>query len=181
MDRLDLSGSVDSMIELAEARMRRRLSPYMVEAQTNVTTSDGIGALPGDFGTMVRVRYSNRILDNVAGGAAMNIVQTLTEPYAYGIEGGSLKLWPESDFTVSILYNPRWTGLSSGTPTTALLTSHPDLYFYGTMLGAEGYLANDSRAANFKALFDEALAEAEGYLTRQKYNGPLVPKVAFVP
>jgi hypothetical protein len=49
------------------------------------------------------------------------------------------------------------------------------------MLFAEGYVANDSRAALFKGLWDETLASVQNYFTRQKFGGPLVPRVAFVP
>jgi hypothetical protein len=104
-----------------------------------------------------------------------------TEPLAYTIEAGNLRLWPSGDFTVSILYQPTLPQLSEASPTNTLLDKHPDLYFFGALMFATGYLANDERAAMFKALWDEAIESAKQYFTRQRFGGPLVPRVAFVP
>jgi hypothetical protein len=49
------------------------------------------------------------------------------------------------------------------------------------MLYAEGYVANDQRAVRFGQLFQGALDSVKQYLTRQRYGGPLVPRVSFVP
>ncbi len=180
MDRSDLSGSVQAMIALAEARMRRELSPLFTETTASVAVSDGLGGLPSDYGTLIRVMYSDRVLPaySPATGA---YVATSSEPWAYSIEAGQIRLWPETDATVVLLYNPTIPALGADTPTNDLLSQHPDAYFYGSMLFAEGYVANDQRAATFKALWDECIAELKNYLVRQKFAGPLVPRVGFVP
>lgn len=181
MNRSDLSGSVQSMVALAEARMRRELAPYFGELSESIACTDGIGGLPADYGTARRVVYGTRALDNVSAVGAYNITSTLSEPYGYTIETGFLKLWPAVDATVTLLYQPTIPFLSEDSPTNSILSAHPDLYFHGAMMFAEGYVANDSRAALFKGLWDEALESAKAYFTRQKYGGQLVPRVGFVP
>ena len=181
MNRSDLSGAVASMVALAEARMRRELVPYFGEANASVVCTTGVGALPSNYGTAQRVLYGTRALDNLSAVAATYVPPTLTEPYAWSIEAGALKLWPAVSVTVTLLYDQTIPALSAETPTNAILTKHPDVYFYGAMLFAEGYVGNDSRAALFKGLFDEALASTKQYFTRQKFGSPLVPRMAFVP
>jgi hypothetical protein len=181
MDRSDLSGSVQAMIALAEARIRRELAPYFGEVTVDVVCTDGYGGLPLDYGTAIRVSINGRYLDAVSAVGALNIPSTLSQPYGYSVEAGFLKLWPAGAATVTLLYQQTLPFLSEDAPTNAVLSAHPDLYFFGAMLFAEGYVANDSRAALFKGLWDEALASVQNYFTRQKFGGPLVPRVAFVP
>ena len=181
MDRGDLSGSVQAMIALAEARMRRELTPYFGETTVSIICTAGLGGLPLDYGVARRVVFDDRSLDNVSASGASNVVTSLSEPYAYTIEAGFMTLWPKVDATVTLLYQPTIPFLSEDSPTNNILSAHPDLYFHGTMLFAEGYVANDNRASLFKGLWDEALDSAKQYFTRQKFGGPMVPRVGFVP
>lgn len=181
MNRSDLTGSVQAMIALAEARMRRELTPYFLEASSSVTSVDGLASLPADFGTPTRVMYGANTLPQYAVGSVSAVNPSYSEPLAYSIEQGKIRLWPNGNFTVSLLYQPKLTELSDANPTNSLLDSHPDIYFFGAMMFAEGYVANDERAATFKALFDQGLEEVKAYCIRQKFSGPLVPRVAFVP
>lgn len=180
MDRGDLTGSVQAMIALAEARMRRELAPLYSETTASVVVTDGLGALPSDFSTLTRVMYDTRVLPAYSPHIGA-YVATSSEPLAYSIEANQIRLWPETDATVVLLYQPTLPALGEDTPTNDLLSLHPDAYFFGAMVFAEGYVANDQRAATFKALWDECLDEMKAYLVRQKFAGPLVPRVGFVP
>lgn len=180
MDRSDLTGSAGSMVALAEARMRRLFTPLFNEAVAVISVVDGLGILPDDYGAAIRVTY-NGIGLKQASDYAGTLVFDGSQPVAYAFEQGQLRLWPECTVSVEMLYQPTIPALSSETPSNYLLTLHPDLYFFGSMLFASGYLANDNRAASFKALWDEAIAEAKIYFTRQKFIGQLIPYVAHVP
>ena len=181
MDRSDLSGVAQSMIALAEARMRRELTALLDEVSISLASdADGLVILPSDFGTVSRVIYNSYALPQLARGAAP-LTGTGTVAHAYTIERGKLRLWPAGVYTVTVLYTPLIPFLSTANPTNDLLAAHPDLYFFGSMMFAEGYVVNDSRAATFKALWDEALAETRLWLMKRKYAAPLVPRVAFVP
>lgn len=181
LDRADLTGVAQQMIALCEARLRRLLVPYFSETSaTIVTDASGVGGLPSDYGTANRVRYSTYTLPNVSSVAGANIGPG-TSPVAYSIEGGSLKLWPEGAYTVTLLYQPLLPQLSDGSPTNDLLSAHPDMYFFGSLMFANGYLANDQRAALFKSLWDEAIDECKRYLTRQRQGCEMTPRLGFVP
>jgi len=161
--------------------MRRELSPFFGETSAAITVSGGVGPIPSDCSTLIRVVYSTHTLPQISPAEALDVPTTYSEPYGYTIEAGALRVWPNLDCTVTALYRQKLVSLSEATPTNDLLTNHADLYFYGSLLFAHGYVANDNRAAVFKGLWDEALASAKVYMTRQSFAGPLVPRVAFVP
>lgn len=177
MDRADLTGVAGQMIALAEARIRRALDGYFDETATDIECTDGVGALPDDYGFARGVVYDGYVLPQYSQTIG-NLVAEGSIPQAWSVEGGSLRIWPATTATVSLLYQPTLSALTETTQTNTVLDRHPDVYFYGAMLFAEGYLSNDERAATFKNLFDEALAETKDYLTRQRFGGPLIPRLS---
>lgn len=181
LDRSDLTGAAPDMIALAESRMRRELSPLFAERSADLTSlATGIAAVPADFGTLDRVIYDGATLNQLGEVPAANL-GTGTVPLAYTIEANAIRLWPAGAYDITILYHPVLSFLTVANPTTVLLDSHPDLYFHGAMLYAHGYVKDDPRAAQFKALWDEALEEAKRYFTRQVFSTSLKPQVANVP
>lgn len=180
LDRNDLSGSAQGMIALAESRMDRELAPHFNEVSASVSTVDGVAALPSDCGTVSRVIYDGKALPqlSVSGGTR---VYSGARPTAYTLEGGQIRLWPSGKYTVTLLYQPRLVPLSKAAPTNTLLDRHPDLYFFGAMMFANGYIDDDARAATFAGLWEGALDSARQYFTRQRFSGPLVPRVAWLP
>jgi hypothetical protein len=182
LDRSDLSGVAPQMIALAEAKISRKLVPLLSEISVNIAADvNGIVVLPADYGTLSLVRYGTlRTLPQVTASRALDI-PTGTVPWAYSLEADVLRLWPSCEVTATLIYQPKLPQLSTSQPTNFLLDTYPDVYFFGAMLFAEGYLANDNRAALFKGLFDEALEESRQFLIRQRYAGPLVPRLAVYP
>lgn len=179
MNRSDLSGSVQAMIALAESRMRRKLDPVFTETTATLSTTGGVAALPTDCGTVNRVVYNYYNIPRWSGydTAAIADDNYSTNPFAYTIEANALRVWPPINVALTVYYQPVLASLSESAPTNPILSKFPDLYFFGAMLFAEGYVANDERSAKFKALFDEAIDEVATYLTRQRYTGRLVPKI----
>ena len=180
MNRGDLSGSVQAMIALAEARMRRKLESVFGEVTDSLTTTDGTAALPSDCRTLNRVVYNYYNVPRWSGfsTAALDSADYATSPFAYTVEAGQIRLWPPVDVTLTVFYQQTLTSLSEDSPTNEILSNHPDLYFFGAMMFAEGYVANDERAGLFKQLFDEGLDEVATFLRQQRYTGQLVPKIA---
>lgn len=176
LDRSDLNGVAGQMIALAEARIRRALEGYFDEVSESVVCTGGEGVLPDDYGMARHVVYDGKVLPQY-GQAVGNTIPTGSIPLAWSIEANVLKLWPATTATVTLLYQPTIAALRPDVQTNTILDKHPDVYFFGSMLFAEGYVANDERAATFKNLFDEALAEVREYLTRQRFGGPLVPRL----
>ena len=180
MDREDLTGSIPSMVALAEDEIRLELEPLLTEASTSVTSGEtGIAALPLDLKRLKRVLYEGEPLKQL-GVHALDNIQEDTEPMGYTLETASIRLWPNGAYTVDLLYDPFLPRLSTNNQRTDLLERFPSLYFYGAMTFATGYVVDDQRAANFRALFDNMLEKVSRHYRRQKHAGPLVPRV-YVP
>ena len=179
MNRTDLTGSAPQMIALAESRIKRKLKPFFNEATATATVTDGLGSLPSDCGELLRVIYDN---DTLPRRSSLNVSDldydtSATRPTSYTLEADGIRLWPACDVTVDILYQVTLPQLSEENPSNSFLDQHPDMYFFGAMMFAEGYVANDPRAGLFKGLFDEALEEVSTYMSSQKYAGPLAPRL----
>ena len=180
LDRSDLDGVAGQMIALAEAKLRRELASVLSEKSAPVSIVAGGGPLPSDFGKPIRVVYDKWVLPSISRTDAPNILAG-PQPLGYTIEGMALRVWPANDVTVDLFYHPTIPQLTSVAPTNDLLSRHPDVYFFGALMFAEGYLANDNRSALFKALFDEAIADIKRYYRSQRYGGPLVPRLKIAP
>jgi hypothetical protein len=179
LDRSDLSGSVQAMIALAEARMRRELNPLLMETSVTAVASNGVAALPSDCDVIRFISYNGGELRVVSPQHGRQMPEG-EEPRAATIEANGIYLWPANDVAVTVTYQPKLSSLSESNPTNWLLSEHPDLYFFGTMLFAEGYLANDERAGLFKGLWDEALAEVKAFLGRQRRVLVRIPNPAVI-
>lgn len=172
MDRSDLSGSVESMVALCEARLRRELSPLVFETTVTATATDGVVALPSDFDALRQVTLDGVVLTEVSPESGRDYDNTGTTAKGYSLEADQMRIWPATAETVTLTYKKRLTRLSSASPTNELLSEHPDLYFFGSMMFANGYVVNDQRAALFKALWDEAVDSANRFFTRQRRKTP---------
>lgn len=171
MDRSDLTGSAPTMIALCEARLRRELKPLSLEVSTGVTVTNGVGALPGDYDHMRSVTYNGIPIDEVSPEIGRQF-GTGSTPRGYSLEAGSLRTWPAITGSVTILYQTGVPPLSAANQTSVVLEEHPDVYFFGSMMFAEGYLENDSRAAMFKAMWDEAIDSVKAFYRRQRRDRP---------
>lgn len=167
LDRSDLDGVAQQMVALCEARLRRELQPFMLETSEDVEVTDGEGDLPSDYDITRLVTYDGGELQQVSPAYGRKFPDG-EAPRGFSLEAGKIKVWPTGDYTVTVLYHPKLVSLSSDVQTNWLLDNHPDLYFFGSMLFAEGYLANDERAQTFKNLWDEAIAEVKRFLGRQR-------------
>ena len=182
LDRSDLAGVVPQLIALAEAEFSTELEPLLSEVTVNLTADvNGVVVLPADYGTLSVVRYgTRRNLPQVTAARALDVPKG-TVPYAYSLEADVLRIWPSCAVTVTLIYQPKLPQLSTSQPTNFLLDTYPHIYFYGAMMFAEGYLANDARAVGFENRFRAAIERVRQFLIKQRYAGPLVPRLAVYP
>ncbi len=141
-----------------------------------------MGALPADCDNIRLVEYDGGGLDQVTPTHGRQFPASEydeTSPRAYSLEANRINVWPQTDCTLTVIYKPKLAALSEANSSNAILAQHPDVYFFGALLFAEGFVANDSRAALFKGLWDEAIAECKRFLGRQRWvnvrlRGPAV-------
>jgi len=80
------------------------------------------------------------------------------KPKAYSIIGNNIQLrpLPDSAYEIEMLYYKYFTPLSDSNTTNDMLTNHPDVYLYGSLVEAEPYLQNDKRIQTWASFYDRA-------------------------
>lgn len=168
LNREDFAVRVPEFIELAEARLRRVVDGFEMEARAVATATSEYLTLPSDFDTMRHaavieggVRYPLREMEYAALTDAYRWAAG-ARPQAFAIMAGRLVLAPAPSadgVAVEMVYRRSLPRLSTSEPTNWLLDSHPDIYLFSALVQAEFYGWNDDRLRLIKTALDEALAE----------------------
>jgi hypothetical protein len=101
-------------------------------------------------------------------------------PTAYSIVSNSIRLAPppNDDTLLTMDYFAEIDPLSVEVPSNWLLERHPKIYLCGTLYYAEAFLDNAPRAAQWKALYDEAMGRVVKTSRNNRWgSGPLVPNI----
>jgi hypothetical protein len=185
LDRTDLSGVLPTFIELAEAKMKRRLRHWKMEkrATANTVASQRTLELPTDFIEMRHLKLNTdpyTVLEYLSP-AVLNFASTLTDrPAYYTVVGDEIVFEPTPDSVYEVeMYYYALPALSSTNTSNWLLEKYPDIYIYGTLLEAEVYLMNDPRLPIWKIAFDEGIQQLnkEARITRAA-GAPLIQRVS---
>lgn len=166
IERDDLDDRMDDFIDLAEARFNRVLMVPEREASTVLSAASTV-ALPADFygiraiwlDTDPKVLLEQMSLQELKGRWSANATGC---PHNFAIEGGDTLVLgpsPDSAYDIELVYWTRIEALSDAEPVNWLLTSHPDIYLFGTLVEAEMYCANDERVGMWRARLDTAMSE----------------------
>ncbi len=76
---------------------------------------------------------------------------------------------------ITIHYYADYSGMNEPTDTNQVLVTNTDLYLFGALQEAEGYLVNDKRIPIWQQKYEEAKAAAIDYNHQIDYNaGPLI-------
>jgi hypothetical protein len=193
LDRTDLTATIPTFIELAEANFNRVIrQPDMITKDDSFSISGRYTTLPTDTLEIVRIvldltpvvvleymtpeELSERRVSLTGGG----------KPYYFTTVGGSTNQLevlrsPDSTYTASIIYYTRIAALSDAATTNWLLTSHPDIYLYGALVEAEPYLKNDDRMPMWTSRLDKALNDLrlQGQRERHTASGLRMRSVAL--
>lgn len=166
LNRADLTSQIQEFIAFAERRFNRII---IVPEREAIATSSLTGetlAVPADF-WQLRSMYIDadpRVpLQQVSPSTLRSEYpwQTTGKPQVFAIIDEQFVFGPAPDgtYSVKIDYYATIPALGASQSTNWLLTNHPDIYLYGTLLQAEAYLWNDDRLGVWKAALDEAIAE----------------------
>lgn len=159
LNREDLTAQIPVFVALAETKFNRDIRVLDMMKLTRADVDDGFFSLPADYlqtHTLRLVTPSNAKLEFVSL-AEMNehrIGSSSTRtPGRYTMVGNKFMLEPSpaTEITLELAYFAKTPALSATNPTNWLLTRHPDLYLYGTLLEAEPFLKNDERTAVWDA------------------------------
>ncbi|AEI37717.1 MAG: hypothetical protein ABF461_04315 [Zymomonas mobilis subsp. pomaceae] len=180
LEREDLGDEIPYFIQLAEARFRRLLVNPELEIEIPLPVA-GVINLPDDFASV-------RLLSVSDFSGKQSILQVSPENFQqykangnhkpiFAIIAGQLWISPLSttETQIALTYLASLPSLSLERQSNWLLTAHPDIYLFGSLLQAEFFGWNDSRLPVIKAALDEALDELNTAGLRKRYGaGPLI-------
>ena len=191
LDRSDLTDRIPEFIELAEANFNRVIrQPDMITKNDSFSIAGRYTTLPADTLEIVRIVLDLTpviVLEYMTPEELSERRITLTgtgKPYYFTTIGGSANQLevlrsPDDTYTASIIYYTRIPALADGT--NWLLTNHPDIYLFGTLVEAEPYLKNDERMPMWTSRLDKALSDLrlQGQRERHTASGLRMRSVAL--
>ena len=189
LDHSLFTARVPEFIALFEACANRRLRVRQQEISTNLTPSNGSVALPSDYLAWRRVTWSpTRVeLEYVHPSYLQAAYPTSPAdvPRIFTVEGSTLKVRPLDTTPLEFDYFQKIPALASvapadGTQTNWLLTAHPDLYLFGSLVEAEMFGVNDERAPMWKARRDEIFDELDKLNHKTRGGAPGAVRVMGV-
>jgi hypothetical protein len=178
LHRADLASVIPDLIALAEADIYRRLKISAMENSGSATLSAETLALPTGFRELRAIYLDTNPRTDLTFMPAMQMDRLYGgvsgTPRFYCVIGNAFKFAPvpSGSHTVNYVYYAAFDPLST-TPTNWLLTNHPDIFLYGTLMQSAPYIQNDERLKVWSSLYEKALEKA--YIEDQKkiYSGPM--------
>jgi len=184
----DLNSRVPEFITLVEAQFNRDVRHRSMEARTDLTATAGNAyiTLPTDYRelrSLVVQTNPKSILSYVTPQQLDTNWPTAVTgtPSEYTIIGGEIKLGavPSTAFTIEMTYYQTIPALSDSNTSNWMLTNHPDLYLYGTLLQAAPYLKSVEDIPIWGSFYTRGMEGLKQDATRSAFNGgPLYSRVA---
>lgn len=173
MDRTDISGNVEDMITLAEARFNRKLKVVETNATlTGTADSRSIDISALDIVSPVALKIND-------GNGEWDLTPRENGTFAYGDIAGTPSFWSidgtnivfdvplGQQYTFRFRYQGRFA-LSGAVPSNWLLEKHPDIYLAASIVWGGLFTEDDRKIATWKGVLDEGMAEVSGVLNQNK-------------
>lgn len=167
LHRTDVADQTVDFITMAQARVNHDLEILEMVERTTQSVSTRFVTLPTDVRQLLDVQME------ISGGrkslmpmsaAQMNTEHTNLisgEPNNYCIRGDELELQPAPGqaYTLELLYLYRFAMFSANADTNWLLTNHPNIYVYATMMEACIWIQGDERLKVFTTAYDAEVSK----------------------
>lgn len=169
MNRTDLTATIPDFIAICESRIQTdmRLRDQVTTSTLTTVANTQEVTLPADFLEFANLSIDGEPMEYVSASrirelADLNHTGSPREPTLYSIEGNSLLLSPTPDtaYTINIKYYAKVPALATAS-TNWLLTKHPNIYLYGSLVSGYHFTMNDERANFFGALYAQAVQGAK--------------------
>jgi hypothetical protein len=181
LNRQDLSSVIPTFVTFCEADINRKLRHRKMLARATAVLDEQYTALPTDF------LEAKNIQLNVEPPVSLKYVtlehadllrsgtySSAGQPKYYTILGSSLEVvpTPSIEYTIELAYYQSFTALDEEENTTNwLLTNHPDVYVYGTLVHSAPYLKDDERIAVWVGLYEKALSDLKVESETAEFSG----------
>ena len=180
LNRQDLSAVIPTFISLAEADFNRSLRTRDMLCRATATLDTQFTALPSDFLEAKNVQLNVnpvRPLEYVtleyADFLRSGNFITAGKPLYFTIHNGALETVPipDSDYEIEFTYYKKITPLSDSNTSNWLLSSHPDIYLYGSLMQSAPYLKDDERMGVWGSLYRQMIADANNASDNAEASG----------
>ena len=164
------SGGIDTYIDMAEAWLNRNLRVRQMVVTNNALTVSAAGVIthPTDLLEWKEIDILSTPIIRLpqlseAQALEMDRSNGVGTPRGYVVRGSNSQVWPAPDATYTYrgIYYGSITALSGSNTTNWLLTAYPEAYLFGALALGAAKVVDDGRAANWRALFEQVVAEIQ--------------------
>lgn len=182
MARNDVTSTTGDFVTLAEARINRKLGPITTDA--TLTGTSGSRRIDISSISLVQPIALHVVINGderpvlLRPDGSFNYVDVSARPSLAAFEGTNIDFdcLLDQPYSFRLTYQVR-LALSEDVGTNWLLEQHPDLYLAACISWGGLYVKDDSEAAKWRLLADEALTEIRG-IEAKKRRGILTTEVA---
>lgn len=173
---------IKEFIILAEATLNRNEAIRDERFDSNFTLDKEVVALPDDFREPLSLTFDDDVRfgkiefvppEMLPGKKALLGLTDFPRFASIVDDGTSLRLAPVPDqaFTASLNYITKLVSLSDTKTVNWLITDHPDIYLYATLVESAPYLKDDERIPVWKQELATRLEELRRLKERQRLGG----------
>jgi hypothetical protein len=180
LNRSDLNAVVPDFISLAEADINRRLRHWRMQVRATAQIDGQYSAFPNNWVEAIRFQITDGTPSELELLPQAEIVDRREDaaniagrPRFYAITGSQFEFFPTPDgtYNAELVYFGKVPALSVSAPTNWLLSDHPDVYLYGSLVHSAPYLSDDARAQVWAALYQSALDGANLASDNARHSG----------
>lgn len=179
LNRQDLTAVIPTFIELAEADLNRSVRHRSMLCRATATLDTHFTKLPTDFLEAKNIQLNTNpvtSLKYVTMEQADLLKQTYRSagvPKYYTIIGDTIEVVPEpaDEYEIELTYYKRISALSDDNTSNWLISSHPDVYLYGTLMQSAPYLKDDERVAVWGSLYRQYISDLNFASDRAESSG----------
>lgn len=177
--RGDLSARIPDFITLFEAWVGRRLRVRQQDTTVDLTTVNGVVALPSDYLMWRRVTWTGvPFIDlKYLEPSAFRIYHPFPVagiPVHFSIEGANILTsdWDDTTGAIELEYFQKTTALA--TTLNWLYTAHPDAYLFGVLTEAYGFQQDAQNMATWGSRRNDVFDEIEALDIKSRGPGRIV-------
>jgi hypothetical protein len=167
LNRQDLTSVIPTFIQLCEADLNRTVRHKSMLTRATATLDTHFTALPADFLEAKNIQLNTEPVTSLQY-VTMEHADLLRQKYTttgvpkyYALVGDTIEVvpLPAEDYTIELTYYKKIPSLSDSSTSNWLLSSHPDVYLYGSLMQAAPYLKDDERIAVWGPLYRQFISD----------------------
>jgi hypothetical protein len=164
LNRQDLVNVIPTFIRLLEAQVERTLRVREMVVRATASLTEEFTVLPQDFLSLEHaiLNAQKPVTLEWVPMSQIDILQSEVSPGVpkhFTIIGDELEVspLPDQEYEIEVVYYQSIPKLTTTNQVNWLLTRHPDVYLYGTLMQAAPYLKNDERVGLWSAALTSIL------------------------